>query len=294
MDDAVDGGEPEAGAGLLRREEGLEDPGADLLGHPAAPVADRERHVGAGGEAEIARRLRELDAGRRDLERPAVRHGVPGVHGEVEQHLRELVRVRHDRPHAGAERRGEGDPLADRARQELLEVRDHLVQGQHLRAEELLARQGEELARDADGPVRRLDDPLEALPRARVAGRELAQEEVGVPEHDREHVGEVVGDPAREAPDRLHLLRLAQALLELVARGLGELALGDVAHRQHPQRPLAAVQRASGDLHGEREPVGAAVARRVGARAVGGRPLWDSGARSSSYRSPRSASRRRP
>src|SRR5262249_33879946 len=43
-----------------------------------------------------------------------------------------------------------------------------------------------------------------------------------------EQVVEVVGDAAREAPDRLHLLRLAQLLFAAAEGLLGALALGDL------------------------------------------------------------------
>jgi hypothetical protein len=44
---------------------------------------------------------------------------------------------------------------------------------------------------------------------------EILGEDLGVADHHRQQVVEVVGDPARELAHRLHLLRLAQLLLEL-------------------------------------------------------------------------------
>ena len=49
-------------------------------------------------------------------------------------------------------------------------------------------------------------------------------------------------DAAGEAADRLHLLRLAQPLLEARALGIGELALGDVAQVHHHRADARLVQ----------------------------------------------------
>src|ERR1035437_5378027 len=51
-------------------------------------------------------------------------------------------------------------------------------------------------------------------PRARGARLEPLEEDVAVAEYDREKVVEVVGHAARQAADRLHLLRLPELLLE--------------------------------------------------------------------------------
>ena len=55
-----------------------------------------------------------------------------------------------------------------------------------------------------------------------------SQEHVAVSVDDREQVVEVVGDPAREPADRLHLLRLAQLHLALPQGGLRLLPRRDV------------------------------------------------------------------
>src|SRR2546425_412654 len=48
-----------------------------------------------------------------------------------------------------------------------------------------------------------------------IAGRQLAQQQLRVPENRRPEVVEVVRDSAGELPHRLHLLRLAELLLEM-------------------------------------------------------------------------------
>src|SRR5262249_35259945 len=102
LDDAVDGGEPEAGAlaHLFGREERLE-----------YLVDDRRRDAGAGIDnfnQHVIRRRHTLgvialallagDVGRAQRKPAAVGHGITGIHGEVYNHLLELRNVDLDRP----------------------------------------------------------------------------------------------------------------------------------------------------------------------------------------------------
>ena len=66
----------------------------------------------------------------------------------------------------------------------------------------------------------------------RATGRFL-DEHFAVGEHTRQDIVEVVRDAAGEPPDRFHLLRLAQPLLEPLALGLRELPLGNIAEIHH-------------------------------------------------------------
>ena len=70
---------------------------------------------------------------------------------------------------------------------------------------------------------------------------QLFAQQVHVAEHGGEDVVEVVGDAAREPPDRFHLLRLTQLEFELAA-------LGNVTHRAEH---AAIGQQPSVDLDGE-------------------------------------------
>ena len=58
---------------------------------------------------------------------------------------------------------------------------------------------------------------------------QLLQQQFGIAANRRQQVVEVVRDAAGEPADRFHLLRVAQLLFELSARGLGRLALGNLA-----------------------------------------------------------------
>src|SRR5207248_7327061 len=80
-------------------------------------------------------------------------------------------------------------------------------------------------------------------------GRAL-QQHLGVAEDAAEDVVEVVRDAASEAPDRLHLRRLAKPRLESRALGLGKLSLGDVAQVDDDGTDARLMQQVRrGDLH---------------------------------------------
>src|SRR6185369_15753304 len=73
----------------------------------------------------------------------------------------------------------------------------------------------EELARERGGALAGASDLFHVLAQLHV--ERARREEVAVAEDRRQDVVEVVRDAAREAPDGLHLLRLAELLLEALA-----------------------------------------------------------------------------
>ena len=93
-----------------------------------------------------------------------------------------------------------------------------LVEVEHLRPQRLLAREGQQLAHQrgaAVGVLLDLDDVLEAG-----IGRLVrVEQEIGRHHDDGEHVVEVVRDAAGELADRLHLLLLVDAVLQVALRG---------------------------------------------------------------------------
>ena len=79
------------------------------------------------------------------------------------------------------------------------------------RLQDLLAAEGQQLAGQGGGALAGLLDRLELL--AQRVGRvgDPAQREIGVAQDRGQQVVEIVGDPAGQPPDRLHLLGLARA-----------------------------------------------------------------------------------
>ena len=78
------------------------------------------------------------------------------------------------------------------------------------------ARQREQLAGERGAALGAAVDLLDRAAQAR-ALRQLVEEHLAVTEDRGEHGVEIVGDAASEPSDRLHLLRLPELLLELLA-----------------------------------------------------------------------------
>ena len=169
------------------------------------------------GQAEAARLLGRDVAGA-DRELAAVRHGVARVDGEVHDHLLELVHVGLDEPEVAPVLEVELDALAEEAPQQHRQVRQDLAEVEDLGPQRLAAREREQLAHEARRPVGVLLDLHDVL-EGRIGRAVVGQQEVRVADDGLQHVVEVVRDPARELPDRLHLLRLGELLLELALLG---------------------------------------------------------------------------
>ncbi|MFT3915606.1 MAG: hypothetical protein QM704_16275 [Anaeromyxobacteraceae bacterium] len=253
LHDAVAGREAQPGAlaDRLRGEEGLERPRLLRRGHPHARVVHRQ-HRGAVGAR-----------GRRELDHAAAGHGVPGVHGEVHQHLLELPRVP---AHPQEPGRG-GHPhlhvLADEAGEEVVEAAHDRVEVDHLQLEALAAAEGEHLRGEGAGALGGVGDRLEVLVRRMGLG-EAVLHEARADEDRGEEVVEVVGDPAREAADGLEPLGLLEpeaqplALLNLPAERAAREHEPPVHREQHGREGEEGQERhrGGGDLRPVRAPEG--------------------------------------
>ncbi len=194
--------------GRLRREEGLEDPREGRGVHSAAVVAHGEHDVRPRAPGGVRRdvRLVELHVARLDPERPALRHRVARVHGEVHEHLLDLTGVGLHASEAGREVLADPHVLAEEAREHRLGVRDDFVQDEDRDPLDLLAAEREELPRQRG---RALGGPADLgdLREGGLAQRTLRQE-LGVAKDRGEEVIEVVCDPAGELADSFHPGRL--------------------------------------------------------------------------------------
>ena len=220
LDDAVHGGEPQprALAFLLGREERLEHVGLGFFAHPNAGVRDREHHKRSRARGVVVGGVRvvQIHVGRLQGELAPVRHRVAGVHGQVHDYLLELAGIGLDPPRGGCEPRAERDVFAQEAAQHLLQVADQRVDLEHGRLQDLLAAERQQLAGQPGGAIGGLVDLIGVLTTG-IGGAEVLEQEIRVAGDGREDVVEVVGNAARQAADRFHLLGLAQLLLELDA-----------------------------------------------------------------------------
>ena len=253
-DDPVDAREPEPRShALLCREERLEDPGARDGIHSAAGVGDGENDVRP--RCLVRRNLLTVHVRGRDRQRAASRHGVPRVQGKVDQHLLDLAGIRLHVTEVGGERGHHLDLLPDQAAEHLVGVDDDRVQVDDARLQHLLAPEGEQLLRQRRSALCRLLDRLHVRPQADLVRVEAAEQEAAVHGDHGQQVVEVVSDATGETADCVELLRLVQALLEL-------LAVADVVH--HPNGELGVAVRVAHDRRRHMAPhdlaVGAAVA----------------------------------
>ena len=117
----------------------------------------------------------------------------------------------------------DGDPLADRAVDQLEHVLDQLGRRHRLGQQRLGAGEGEQAAGQGGGAGRALHRIVEVELDLAARSAQLAPGEVEAADDHRQHVVEVVGDAAGQLADRLHLLDLAQ--LRLGRGALGRLGL---------------------------------------------------------------------
>lgn len=229
LDDTVDGRETEAGAFALffGGEEGLEDAFLGFGVDAGAGVLEAEDKVGLGVHVVREEKLRLIHfaAYHGELHLSAVRHGVAGVCGEVDEDLLE------GGPVDVYENRGVGeaevvlDVFRDEATQDFLHVAGDLDGVEHLRLEVFVSPgEGEELLGEVGGAFGGLADLGDELA-VGVAVFDLVDDEVGEGEDDGEDVVEVVGDASGEASDGFHLLGLEEVLLE--ASQVGDVSLDD-------------------------------------------------------------------
>ena len=228
FDNGVDGGEAEAGAGLLGREIRVEDP-RHMVGLDAfAGVADRDLNVIARREARhgvVGQRV----VARRDAQRAATGHGLDGVDHDVLHHAADLALV------------GVGRPEVRRQVERGLHLRTMQRKGGHLAHDGVEPHRGahrfpalgkrEELLREIARPQRRLLRRAQARGGRRV-GRDVELGERQVAHDRREDVVEIMRDAAGEDADGLQPGRADQLLLEAVL-------VGHVAKHEHGPDHLA-------------------------------------------------------
>jgi hypothetical protein len=213
--------------------------------HAQTRVGDDQRDVGAGRERRKAGgcRLVDLDVAGLERQLAAFGHGVARVYGEVHDDLLQLAEVHLHASDAVAQPGHQRDVLPDQSPQHVLHLRHDAVEVQHLRLEDLLPAEGEQLAGEGGGALRRPHDLLD-LRADRGVPEGLLQDRLAAADDDPEDVVEVVGDSARQPPHCLRLLGLAELLLQ-------RAHLRDVADRGRYQSSLVGNQRAQADLDRE-------------------------------------------
>ena len=179
-------------------------------------------------------------------QRPAVHHRVPRVDGEIHQHLFELRGIGFDRHGLLRELDGELDVLADQPFQQVRGLAHERIEVERLRRQRLLPAECEELPRQRCRAVGVPQDRFDVGRRAR-HGSDLVQQALAPAGDHRQDVAEVVGDAARQAAHRFHLLRLPQLVVALPQCLDRVHPLGDVASVQHHATAAADRRNTGGD-----------------------------------------------
>ncbi len=203
-DDAVHRRQAQPGplARRLRREEGIEDAFHRRRVDAVAVIGDGHAHRAL---------LAFADRPGLNDDAPVVVDRVPGVDGQIHEHLLELAAVEANRRHVLAEAADDRDPLFDQAPEHRHHCAHDLVQVEQLQLERLLAAEHEQLSRQGARALRGVHDLLERL----VEPTGLAATHLGdrcVAGNHREQIVEVVGNARCEMPDGLEPLRVRKLL----------------------------------------------------------------------------------
>ena len=224
---AIDLAQAEAGAladflGGEERIEGARAASQRSMPTPVSITAIITYSPGSTRSGERGDVVRHRDCGSRSrsISLPPSRHGVAGVERQIDEGVLELVRIDEGAPESVREHGLQRDRLAERPLQQIADSADERVGVHRLRRERLPGARRRAGGRSAP---RARWTPCSAMSLARSI-RALAGEAVNwtscrsivssPPSISVSMIVEIVRDAAGELAQRLHLLRLAQLLLE--------------------------------------------------------------------------------
>ncbi len=217
IDGAVDHGEPQPGAlpHLLGGEEGIHRLVQHLLGHAGPGVLHMDLGPPASGVPGA------------QGERASLGHRIHGVDAEVHEGVGQEAPVPPDRPQGGIQLQLEADPGEGRALEQPELLAQHQVQVQFAHLPRTLAGQPQQALHHLPAPGGGLGDHVEGPPGRAVRILLLALGG-GCEQDGPQDVVHVVGHPAGQLPQALHLLGLDELGLEPGLLLLGPLALRDI------------------------------------------------------------------
>ena len=159
---------------------------------------------------------------RRHRECSAGRHGIFGVHGQIQYHLIDLSSVGANGTGPRVKISGQVDVFADQPFDHGADRRKRLVEVKDLERQHLAPAEGQELPGQGRRPLAGGQD-LRQRTTKRILGPHLVQHERGAPVDDGEQVVEIVGHAAGQAADPFHLVGLPELIFELfVLRDIDE------------------------------------------------------------------------
>ena len=183
----------------------------EIIGrNPGAGVAHRHHDIVARLHALVAALDRPV--GQPDRQLPARGHRIAGVESEVHDQLLDLHPIRDHGPALLFDIDADLDIAGQQPAKHLLQIRQSGAEIEQGRGRRLLARESQQLPRQIAASFNRLDE-LHDIRQPRIVAETFLTQHFGIDHHHDEKVVEVVGDPACEHPDRLHLLRLPKLLV---------------------------------------------------------------------------------
>ncbi len=144
---------------------------------------------------------------------PAARHGVAGVESEVHDDLLDLSGIGADGAQVVGGRGEHFDVFANQPPQQRIETQHDVVEIDHPRREHLLPAERQQLAGNAGGALGRRFYLLRAFGET-TSGRDTIGKYLRISQNYREQIIEIVRNPASQATDRFHFLRLAKTVFK--------------------------------------------------------------------------------
>jgi hypothetical protein len=146
----------------------------------------------------------------------SVEDRISSIEHQIHHNLLELASIRPDRTEIGAWDGDQLNVLADQAPQHPVHSCDHLIQIQGLRLNYLLPAEGEQLTGEIAGALTGGLDFFQVRAH-RVSRAQVGNQQAAVAHHYRKQVVEVVGDPARQSPNRFDFLSVPKPLLQVLS-----------------------------------------------------------------------------
>src|SRR4029077_7684183 len=248
---SVDGCQSQAGAltEFFGGEKRLKNPQLRLAIHSAAGIRDRQHHIAA------RHRLRMLfsitfvnfDIACLDGDAPALGHGVPRVHRQVQEYLFNLSGVGFDSAKGRIERDFELDIRADQATQQDLHFPQRICEIEDSRLNKLLAAESEELAGQVCRGNARLSDYFEFLDGGVIRWKR-GKDDIRISQYHGQQIVEIVGHAASEPANGIHSLRQPELFLHLFSSA-------DVHNSAGNENAFFGRQRPQTDFYGKLRPI---------------------------------------
>ncbi len=242
----------------LGGEEGVKDPLQGLGRHALPRVPHRDQRIDPRIEARrhpFRAALHHDGLGLHPQVTPS-RHGIAGVHREVDDRLFKLNPIHPHRSDRRVEGELELDVLADDASEQRGDTLDRRVQVDDLGLQHLTTAERQQLPGEVSGAPPSLPDLAQKL-----SGRGVSDQlegELGATVDDGQEVVEVMGDAPGQLAHGLKLLGLSELRLQALHLQLGALSLRDVSHQADVPAP-GLLERDRADLDGKGRPVLAAM-----------------------------------